>query len=368
MEPSPGELAPYLIAITAFSLFTVHAMVRFSRALLLRYESSFTPAGRTPIAPAGVSPVARWGWIYAGSWVVLVAVLLAFIRFLEGGWSRRSLLLLLLVVASWFATHFLLVLFIRAIIRANLRAGRPARGAARWERERDRGGVRRAAARGEEDGASSAGDHAAVPSRQARADAVEAAPAGRGARGRVRRVLLTARNLVLVLLVIAIAEAIPPLKQLETYLAAHRTDYMIPLAVIAGIGFVLLMGGAIHMVLAGGRPMERREIEDSAGRTRVRSPGPAVFRRSAYRVAGTAAGAQAEDSATFAEVKAAWRARAWRTSVRWRRLFAMGAGAVLMALGMFGIVIVLAPAGIKLLSALALVYAAVQTTRGFARA
>lgn len=64
----------------------------------------------------------------------------------------------------------------------------------------------------------------------------------------------------------------------------------------------------------------------------------------------------------------AWRQRAWRTSARWRANFAVLAGAALSVTGMFGIVIVLGPAGIKLLFGAAALYAAVMIVSASVRA
>jgi hypothetical protein len=136
---------------------------------------------------------------------------------------------------------------------------------------------------------------------------------------------------------------------------------------MAALGFVLLMGGALHMLLAAGSPTDRRGADRLRGRSLER-PGPAVIRRTVHRSRGTAVGSEAHDEATFAEVKAAWRARAWRHSPRWRRLFAMAAGAALLCFGLFGLVFVLAPAGLKVLAALAVGYAVVRTVAGWVRA
>jgi hypothetical protein len=49
-------------------------------------------------------------------------------------------------------------------------------------------------------------------------------------------------------------------------------------------------------------------------------------------------------------------------------MIAMMAGAALLFLGLFGVGIVIAPAGVKLLLAAAVLYAVVRTAIGFARA
>jgi hypothetical protein len=114
--------------------------------------------------------------------------------------------------------------------------------------------------------------------------------------------------------------------------------------------------------------MSRREVETMRARLLRTSRGPHVHGAAAYAIAGDAVGAEGHDQASFAAVRRAWRARAWTFSRRWRLFFAMALGAALMTLGLFGSLIVVATAGIKLLLAAALVYAAVRTAVGFARA
>jgi hypothetical protein len=137
---------------------------------------------------------------------------------------------------------------------------------------------------------------------------------------------------------------------------------------MAALGFLVFMGAAVSLALARGRPLAREEVDEMEGRRLTGWPRPAFRRGAVYRTAGAAVGAGATDEASFAEVKAAWRARAWRGSPRWRRLFVWMAGTALLVVGGFGIGIVLAPAGIKLLLAAALGYAAVRTAAGLARA
>jgi len=174
------------------------------------------------------------------------------------------------------------------------------------------------------------------------------------------------RNVLLVLLVIAIGEALPPLHLLHAWTQAHQQPLLAVTISLSAAGFILLMGMAIHLVLAKGKPMSRREIDALSARRLTAQP--ALWRRSAYRSRGTAAGAQGEDSATFAEIKAAWRVRAWRVSPRWRRLFAGLIGAALLATGLFGLFVVIGSPGIKLLCGGTLLYAWVRSVSAFARA
>lgn len=253
----------------------------------------------------GMSPGARWGMTYFLAWAVLIAAFLYFLPQVGRTDLLSNLLLMLLAAAGWVAFNLLLVAFARAIQQANQRDAMTAGRRKRTEEE----------------------DHAAwsaIP-------AERQAPAA-GLRERLRNALRTARNVVLALLVIAIGEALPPLQWLHAWVTAHAHALFWIFGPIGSAGYVVFMGCAIHLALYGGRP-----------------------------------GAQGEDSASFAEVKAAWRARAWKANTRWRRLFLMMFGAAFMATGIIGSIFVIAPAGIKFLLGIAYLYAAVRTAAGFVK-
>jgi hypothetical protein len=72
--------------------------------------------------------------------------------------------------------------------------------------------------------------------------------------------------------------------------------------------------------------------------------------------------------ASFSAVKQAWRLRSWRYARQWRILFVMMGGALLLLVGLFGLICVIAPPGIKLLFGVAMLYALVRTAWGFAQA
>ena len=71
---------------------------------------------------------------------------------------------------------------------------------------------------------------------------------------------------------------------------------------------------------------------------------------------------------SFASVKQAWRLRSWRYHRRWRLLFAMMLGAMLLFFGLFGLMFMLGSAGVKLLFLLVMLYVLFQSLRGFSRA
>lgn len=153
---------------------------------------------------------------------------------------------------------------------------------------------------------------------------------------RLRALLGRTLTAVVALAVIALGEALPGLRRLDRVMARHEAPLLAVTIGATTAGFLMLMGGAIHMAVTAGR--------------------------------WSGSGARAAGEASFREIKAAWRSGAWRRGPRWRRLFVMGAGGLLMGAGLFGLAVVLGPPGVKLLCGGALVYAVVRTVRAFRRA
>jgi hypothetical protein len=324
----------------------VFVMVQWSRAMLMPRPSG-EEAAAAPVT--GWSPARRWGFAYLAVWALLIA---AFLRFLERVGSRdtASLLLLLLVAAGWLGLNGLIIAFGRAIQRANERA------AARAELEEPAAEEEEEVAPWEE-----------APAVEAPLEEPVPAPAP-APRSRLRGVLGTALTVLLFLLAVGIGEALPPLQRLHAWTLAHQEPLLWVTIPVGAIGFALFMGGIVALVLAGGQPMTREEIDELARRNRELAAGPALWRRSTYRTQGVAVGAQAEDSASFAEVKAAWRARAWQVSPRWRRMFLIMLGVALFVCGLLGSIFVIATAGVKLVIAGMFLYAVVRTAVAFSQA
>ncbi|HXG05078.1 MAG TPA: DUF3592 domain-containing protein, partial [Candidatus Binatia bacterium] len=146
-----------------------------------------------------------------------------------------------------------------------------------------------------------------------------------------------------------LGEAIPALKDLERLTERHQPLLLAVAAGMAAMGFVLFMGSIFYRIFGGaGEPLTHAEVEDLQRSVRLEAQ-PVAGRVAMYRFRGRSAGASFSDAFTLREAKQAWRQRAWRASPRWRANFVVLAGAALFVTGMFGIVIVLGPAGIKLL-------------------
>jgi hypothetical protein len=172
----------------------------------------------------------------------------------------------------------------------------------------------------------------------------------------------------LVFVALVLGEAIPALKDFERFTEHHQQPLLLVTAVTTTAGFVLFMGSILYRIFGGaGEPMTHAEIEDLQRGVRLEAR-PVAGRLAVYRFRGRSDGASFSDAFTLREAKQAWRQRAWRTSARWRANFAVLAGAALFGTGMFGIVIVLGPAGIKLLFGAAALYAAVMIVSATVRA
>lgn len=185
---------------------------------------------------------------------------------------------------------------------------------------------------------------------------------------RFREWLLIFRNVIIALVVIAVGEALPPLQALEAWIAPQREALAWAVGGTAALGWALLIGATIYRIRTGGGSLTRREIEQSVKSVKDGLEVPYSSRVSRYWVPKKAWGAGFSDEVPIAQFKAAWRQGLWRVDSRWRGLFIMGLGALLMALGGFGLIIVLAAPGLKFLAGLALSYAAVRTLWAFWRA
>jgi hypothetical protein len=185
---------------------------------------------------------------------------------------------------------------------------------------------------------------------------------GRG----VKSFLGSLASLAGVLVIILIGELLPPLRAFDAFLKEHPGVEQALLVVTGGMTFVsiLLLAGAQFL------PEPRRPSSTSREEAEELSP-PIEYEgerkksrgRMSRRIDQAFSG-----EASFTSVKQAWRLKSWRYDRRWRILFAMMLGALLMLFGLFGIFIVVGPPGIKFLMILAIAYVLFMTLRGFSRA
>jgi hypothetical protein len=170
-----------------------------------------------------------------------------------------------------------------------------------------------------------------------------------------------------VVLLAAVLSELPGLKQAGQAIDRRHDPLRGVTIGLTALGFTVFMGGILRMLMASGKPMIHKEVEDAISRRRS-AGNPVVWRASAHRVFGVAAGRQVATEDSFAGMKEAWRSGEWRRDPHWRRLFLVASGAGLMMYGLFGLFVVIAPGPIKVIATGALLYATVMTARGFARA
>lgn len=345
-----ASLAAALAVVAVLALLMVGAMVRFSRAAI-----GWTRAGgsQEPGRPRRLSPLARWGAVYALAWLALIGAFLYLSTVTGDGLTPRNLALLGAIVGGYLGVNSLLILFARALVRANRRPAAPEDGdQGLVEETQELASLQAAPARGP--GAAAAVEPGPAPSTSPWA--------------RAHRVLRTVAFLAGVLLVIAVAEAVPALVRLGDWIDARRGPLLLVTGLLAGAGFLLFMGAVVHLVLRGGRPLSRAEVAALQARVRLLDLRPRIARAAVGWVGGHAAGARGEETFTLAEVKAAWRVRAWQVSPTWRRRFVLLVGVALLTLGLMGVAVALSPIGLKLVIAGFVLYAALRTLAAFRRA
>ncbi len=358
MEAPLRSLLPILGLLAVLAAAMVWVMVRFSAAMVGVRRGEDGAA----LEPERGLSARNLGIVYAILWVGIVAVLLRLMVLDGQPLDARNVGLLALVAGSWLAFNAGWIALTRALIRANLRDVEAALG--------EDPGVE--AGEGEDPFGRLAAEQVATEIRRAvqpTEEEVLEAITGTAAAARPwwRRALTSLGLLAGAVMILAIGEAIPPLEALETLMAERQRELLVPVITLTVFGFALFMGGILALVLAQGQPMSQREIEEFAARGLLPA-GPRVGGGGAYRQEGEAIGAEAGEQFTLGELKIAWRSRAWQFSRRWRRIFVITLGAALMSLGMLGLFLVLAPAGVKLLIALVALYAAAHFAIALVRA
>jgi len=175
---------------------------------------------------------------------------------------------------------------------------------------------------------------------------------------RIKRAATMVLTLMLVMLIIAIGEYLQPLQDLDTFLREHASLTRALQAVAIGMA---ILG---TLALAGAQFLPEPRPPAGLSRAELEAHSPPME----YAEAAEGGSREFEGAASFAAVKQAWRLRSWRYARKWRILFFMMGGAFLLSVGLFGLICVIAPPGIKLLFGGALLYALVRIGWGFAQA
>ena len=165
----------------------------------------------------------------------------------------------------------------------------------------------------------------------------------------------------------AIVSAIPPFPQWFAMVDANQTPWLIATGGAAVLGFVLMMGGILDVLISQRTAVGHTDAEDVERSVRLAAR-PVAWRASSYRLWGRASGREGSDAFSLHSMKQAWRSGAWcRTSV-WRRRYVIACGALLMTIGGFSLAFTLTPPPIKVLTGGAVLYVLLMIVRGLWRA
>lgn len=179
----------------------------------------------------------------------------------------------------------------------------------------------------------------------------------------MNRLLHMAVLLALVFVAAVLAE-LPPMPALAAWIQKREWSLMIATGSVGVLGFTLMMGGILKLLMDQDESLSHADVEDVERSVRMAAR-PVAWRASSYRILGKAAGRQGAESFKLQELKAAWKSGAvWHIPV-WRRRLITTIGALMLFIGLFGLIVVVGPASLKVLFGGALLYALVRLTWGF---
>jgi hypothetical protein len=159
---------------------------------------------------------------------------------------------------------------------------------------------------------------------------------------------------------------IPPFPSWFMMVDAHQTPWLVATGGSAVLGFVLIMGSILDLIMAQDRTLSHKGAEDVERSVRLAAQ-PVAWRATSYRVWGRATGQEGSDEFTLGAMKQAWRSGAWCRQTVWRRRFITATGAALLAIGLFGIAFTLGPPPIKVIVSAAMLFACAMFARGLWR-
>jgi hypothetical protein len=164
----------------------------------------------------------------------------------------------------------------------------------------------------------------------------------------------------------AVISEIPPFPGWFKMVDAHQTPWLVVTGSSAVLGFALMMGGILDLIMVQDRTLTHEDVEDVERSVRMAAR-PVTWRATSYRVWGQASGRGGSDQFSLREMKQAWRSGVWWRETVWRRRFITATGAALLAIGLFGIAFTLGPPPIKTIVGAAMLYACAMLARGLWR-
>jgi hypothetical protein len=177
---------------------------------------------------------------------------------------------------------------------------------------------------------------------------------------------MLASALIAVFLAAVVAE-LPPIQALHQSVQSQHEWWLMTAVATVAVGFILMMGGILNLLMAQGRELNHEEAEDVERSVRM-ARWPVTWRATSYKVQGTAIGREGSDQFSFRDMKEAWRRGAWKRESIWRRRYATAVGAMILFVGICGVIFVVSPPAIKVLTSVAFFYTLFMTSRGLWKA
>jgi len=354
------ELIFILIALPILSLVMVWAMIPFTMELIepsrdfrqhRRRLRKFGGGGLTEqLLPRFLevgTPARVWGALYVLTWFGLLVIFGELISGSAPADLTNNVLVVTLIVGAWWTVQITVVVIGRALKRLNARP-----------RQTD-------AASPAEKRAAEQPTEPELTMPATAANSADASGSG-GWFGSAWGWLVPVALVAVVVLGNGLADQ-HPIRDVDDFFHQRQTLLLGVTITIAVTGFIAFMGGIMWMVFARGSPMSREDVEHQHEQMML-DQNSRIGGAARYRISGETVGAQAEDAWSMAEMKNAWNAGLWRSVPLWRRRFLTTAGALAAMCGAAGLVIVLAPPGVKLLVVGCVAYATVRTVAAFRRA
>jgi hypothetical protein len=171
----------------------------------------------------------------------------------------------------------------------------------------------------------------------------------------MKTLLNVAGGLALVFVAAVLAE-LPPVRAAVAWIEAREWPLIIGTGSVGVLGFTLMMGGILKLLMDQDEPLNHADVEDVERSVRMAAR-PVAWRASSYRVWGQAAGRQGSEQFSFRELKQAWKSDAvWHDPI-WKRRIITAIGALMLTVGLFGSFVVMGPPWIKVLMGSLLLYA-----------
>ena len=157
--------------------------------------------------------------------------------------------------------------------------------------------------------------------------------------------------ILLSLLVMAVGEWLPFMPAFQRFQGTHPAINLI----LTGLTLAMTILGILLLVLS--QFLVGSQAPPVVTEARTKGPG--------WFFSGKRISTSFSDEVRFWQLQKAFRNGAWRREPRWQRLTLMLLGAVLLFYGLFGLLFLMFPPGVKFVLLLAVIYASVRSVYAF---